>query len=273
MTQRPSGHHGERPSETVVRFIVENALGIRVCCYDDRRGVSRVDAIIHRHGGVPLEIVSAPWIAGNKQTSALNKRGRLTRFDGLKHGYKVWLASAARVNNLGWVEPTLRQLEDPETCEHVPSRTENYVSIVRFPFVTAGEVLFTIGGGGGRSDSRAPELVTAASAILARKDYADVARKLDAYGGEERHAVIIVDDEEIPAFGWLREPHSADLERLPDPELPEEITHLWLTPRGVVGMTILWSASTRWRTTAWQWGDPVDALKAWDDPACPVNHC
>lgn len=271
MSLRPTGHHGEKPSETMARFVVEKALGVRVCSYDDRRGVSRVDAIIHRHGGVPLETVSAPWVAGNKQSSALDRRGRRARFDGLTYGYKVCLTSSARVNDLRWVEPTLRRLESPETGERVPSRTEDYEWIVRFPFVSAGDVLFTTGGGGGRADYHPTEVVHAASAILARTDYADVARKLDDYGGHERHAVIIVDDDETPAFGWLRELRLVDLERLPDPELPEEVTHLWLTPRGVRGMTMLWSASTHWRGMAWRWDDPVDALNAWDDPTCRVH--
>lgn len=60
MPSQPTGHHGEKPSETLVRLIVESSLGVRVCCYDDRDGNSKPDAIIHRQGGVPLEIVSDP---------------------------------------------------------------------------------------------------------------------------------------------------------------------------------------------------------------------
>ena len=52
MPSQPTGHHGEKPSETLVRLIVERSLGVRVCCYDDRDGNSKPDAIIHRRGGV-----------------------------------------------------------------------------------------------------------------------------------------------------------------------------------------------------------------------------
>lgn len=46
MLSQPRGHHGEKPSETLVRLIVERSLGVRVCCYDDRDGNSKPDAII-----------------------------------------------------------------------------------------------------------------------------------------------------------------------------------------------------------------------------------
>lgn len=44
MPSQPTGHHGEKPSETLVRLIVERSLGVRVCCYDDRDGNSKPDA-------------------------------------------------------------------------------------------------------------------------------------------------------------------------------------------------------------------------------------
>lgn len=266
------GHRGEKPNETLVRFIVEQALGVRVCSFDDRRGVSRVDAIVHRQGGVPLEIVSAPWEAGNRQTSALRKRGSRKRFNGLRHGYKVCLTSEARINDLAWVEPTLRQLEDPAKADLVPSRTKNYYWIVQFPFVGAGEVLFTQGGGGGRPAHAPADVVTTASAILARTEYGDVPRKLGAYGGDERHAFLIVDRERHPEFGWLRRATVSDLVLLPEPLLPPEVTHFWISPRTTPGLTLLWSAVEGWQGTQWRWGDPVVALGAWDDPVCPVEH-
>lgn len=86
MTPRQGGHHGEKPSETLVRFIIEQALGVRVCSYDHRGGSSRPDGIVHRHGGVPLEIVSDPLKSSNRLLSALNKIGRRAQFDDLSGG-------------------------------------------------------------------------------------------------------------------------------------------------------------------------------------------
>jgi len=266
------GHHGEKPDETLVRFIVEQSLGVRVCNFDDRRGVSRVDAILHRHSGVPLEIVSAPWEAGNRQTSALQKSGSRKRFNGLRHGYKVCLTSEARINDLAWVEPTLRQLEDPAKAYLVPSRAKNYDWIARFPFVGAGEVLFTQGGGGGRPADAPAQVVITASAILARMEYADVPRKLGAYGGDERHAFLVVDDERHAEFGWLRRAMVSDLVLLPEPLLPPEVTHFWISLRTIPGLTLLWSEADGWQGVQWRWGDPLVALSAWDDPVCPFEH-
>jgi hypothetical protein len=239
MAPRPTKHHGEELSETLVRFIVEHAMGVRVCCYVFRTGDSRPDAIIHRHGGVPLEIVSDPDKAGNRLASALRKAGRPAKFEGLNHGYKVLLTKTARVKDIGsWLEPTLRLLDDPATRDGVPRQTENYASILPFPFIDQGEVIFATDSGGGRPNLQPADVVQAASAMLARPEYADVARKLSAYGGVERHAAVIVDDDQTSAFRWLREATPADLNQLPLPQLVDEITHLWITPRYLPGLAI-----------------------------------
>lgn len=265
-------HHGEKPNETLARFIVEHFLGVRACNFDDRRGVSRVDAIIHRQGGVPLEIVSAPWQAGNQQTRALQKSGTRKTFSGLRHGYKICLASDARIDDLAWVEPTLRQLEDPAEALLVRSRTSNYEWIARFPFAAAGEVLFTQGSGGGRREHTPADVVITASAILSQMEYADVARKLRAHGGDERHAFLIVDEDRHPEFEWLRRATASDLAPLPNPLLPPEVTHFWISPRTTPGLTMLWSAAEGWQGVRWRWGDSVVALSEWDDLVCPVKH-
>ncbi len=272
MAPRPAGHHGEKPSETLVRFIVEHSLGVRVCSYDDRGGRSRPDAIIHHHGGVPLEIVSDPLQSENQLLSALHKIGRRTEFDGLRQGYRVCLTRKARVKDLGWLEQILLQLEDSDQPNPVTGQTDNYLFIEPDERLAAGEVRFLSGSGGGRPTHYGLDVVSAASAVLAQKQYADVGRKLDAYGGVERHAVLVVDDEKDATFSWLRQATPADVNRLPVPGLTAEITHLWITPRYMPGLTMAWSARTGWQGTAWDWGHPVDALDAWDDPACPDDH-
>ena len=272
MSSRPVGHHGEKPSETLARFIVEHSLGERVCCYDDRSGHSRPDAIIHRNGGVPLEIVSDPHKADVRLHSALAKIGNRARFDGLTHGYRVCLTTKARVKDLSWLETILQRLEDPQQSHTVPSHDDTYISIRLESQLAPGEVKFTSGSGGGRPIPKAADVVAAASAILAQKAYADVAKKLDAHGGTERHAVLIVDEENDSTFSWLREATPDGLDELPAPTLAPGITHLWITSRYTPRPTIHWSAADSWQGTAWDWGHPLDALKAWDDPACPDHH-
>ena len=112
----------------------------------------------------------------------------------------------------------------------------------------------TSGSSGVRPLPSPPDVVTAACAVLAQPRYADVGRKLGAYGGIERHAVLIVDDEEDSTFSWLREAAPADVDQLPPPELAPEITHLWITRRYVPGLTIAWSQVDGWKGTAWDWG-------------------
>lgn len=272
LSPRPPGHHGEKPSETLVRFIVEHALGVRVCCYDDRRGISRPDAIIHRCSGVPLEVVSDPLESDLKLTGALAKIDRRAHFSGLGRGYRVCLKVKARISDLSWLEETLRSLEDPSVCNRVPRETEAYLFISPDDRLPPGEVRFTTGSGGGHRIPRPADVVTAASAILAQKRYADVSRKLDSHGGSERHVVLVVDEEKNLSFSWLREATPGDVIHLPRPEVPTGITHMWVTRRYVPGLTIAWSAETGWQGTTWKWGHPVEALAAWDDPACPLDH-
>lgn len=272
MSARAAGHHGETPSETLARFIVEHALGVRVCCHDDRRGISRPDGVIHRRGGVPLEIVSDPLKSDHQLINALNKIENRSEFDGLTRGYRVCLSGAARVKDLGWLHQTLRRLEDPETHSQVPRRSDQYLFIAPDARLPPGHVRFTTGSGGVRPIPKPPDVVEAATAVLSRAEYADVARKLDAFGGVERHAVLIGDDENDYRFSWLREASPANVGQLPTPDLTPSVTHLWIMPRYIPGLTIVWSAATGWQGTAWDWGHPPDALETWNDPVCPENH-
>lgn len=272
MTLPSNPQTGEKMSETLVRFIVEHVLGVRVCCYDDRRGISRPDAIIHRNGGVPLEIVSDPLVSDLQLTNALRRIDRRATFAGLQHGYLVCLTNAARVKDLSWLERTLHLLENPAEQHSVARRTKEYMFIKPVESFSAGEVRFTTGQGGGRPIPHAHDLVSEATSILARPQYADVARKLGNHGGAERHAVLVVDEDKTSTFSWLREAESDDVAQLPAPELPEGITHLWITPRYGPGLTALWSPPTGWQGEAWRWGHPTDALEAWEDPLCLENH-
>lgn len=89
-------------------------------------------------------------------------------------------------------------------------------------------------------------VVKAACDVLGQTAYADVARKLAAHGGAERHAVLIADEEKDPSFDWLREATSDDVSELSPPVLADEITHLWITRRYVPGLTVAWSQVTGW---------------------------
>ena len=268
MSPRLVGHHGEKPSETVARYIVERSLGARVCCYDDRSGVSRPDAIIHRNGGVPLEIVSDPLKSDVQLLSALDKIDRRANFTGLASGYRVCLKVRARVSDLTWLRTILEQLEDAHRRHLVASRDERYMYIEPDTRLAPGEVRFTSGSEGSHALPDGAEVVAAASAVLAQTRYDDVARKLRAYGGAERHVVLIADDEKDPTFSWLREANPAEVDHLPDPKLAPGITHLWITRRYIAGITIWWSADAGWQGVTWDSGDPFDLLDAWGDPVC-----
>lgn len=272
MSPRAVGNHGENGDETIARFIVEKTLGARVCSYDDRGGESRPDAVIHRAGGVPLEIVSDPNKAELQLSSALERFGRRKHYIGLQHGYWVSLTSEARVKDLAWLENTLRDLEDPAKCHLVPSRTEQYEFIAPIKGFAPGEARFSVGSGGGRPTANGPGVVAAACAVLARPGYADVPKKLREFGGPERHTVLTVDSENDSVFEWLRNATINDVAELPPPELDPEITHLWITPRWLPALTLHWDPTTGWRGTEWEWGHVSELLDAWDDPTCTGVH-
>lgn len=272
MSSNSIGHHGEKPSETLVRLVIERSLGVRVCCYDDRNGFSKPDAIIHREGGVPLEIVSDPHKADLQLLNALDKIGRRTKFAGLRYGYRVSLTHKARVKYLRWLEELLHQLEDPARRHLVASRSQEYEFISPQDHLLPGEVRLNSGSGGGRAELSPANVVEAACDVLEQTAYADVASKLAAYGGVERHAVLIVDEEKDSSFAWLRVATPDDVSQLPPPTLADGITHLWITRRYVPGLTVAWSEVTGWQGFAWAGGHPVDELNEWDDPKCPDNH-
>lgn len=272
MSPRAVGNHGENGDETIARFIVEKTLGVRVCSYDDRRGKSLPDAVIHRAGGVPLEIVSDPNKAENQLANALEKFGRRKQFVGLQYGYWVSLTSKARVNDLTWLENTLRDLEDPAKRDLVPSRTEQYEFIAPSDRFAPGEVRFTVGSGGGRPVADGRRVVAAACAVLARPGYADVSKKLKEFGGPERHAVLTVDSENDPVFEWLRNATPDGVDQLPPPQLDPEITHLWITPRWLPALTLHWDPVTGWRGAEWEWVHVSEVLNTWNDPECTEAH-
>lgn len=272
MPSNPIGHHGEKPSETLVRLIVERSLGVRVCSYDDRNGYSKPDAIIHRQGSVPLEIVSDPHKADVQLLNALDKIDRRTKFAGLRHGYWVSLTHRARVRDLKWLERLLHQLEDPLKRDLVPKRDQNYEFISTHEHFLPGEVRLSSGSGGGRPKPSPTNFVKAACDVLGQTAYADVARKLAAHGGLERHAALIVDEEKDSSFDWIREATPDEVSQLPRPTITDEITHLWIMRRYAPGLTIAWSKVTGWQGFNWLGGHPVDELNEWDDPKCPDDH-
>lgn len=265
---------GERWSETLARFVVEQHLGVRVCCHDDRRGTSRPDAIIHRRGGVPLEIVSDPLKGDVELAGAIDKAKRSgpIRVAGLRRGYVVSLNRRARLRDLTWLEEVLRLHDDPETRGAAPSSGDAYEFVLPLDSIPAGEVRFAIGSSGTRTHAEPAEVVDAAIEILARPEYVDVGRKLSEFGGPERHAMLIVDDEKSHAFGWLLEAPLSDVRALPCPALPAGITHLWLMRSGIAGVGLHWEPASGWGGFEWQWGHPRDALDAWSDPHCDERH-
>ncbi|GAB4064958.1 hypothetical protein GCM10028777_13010 [Angustibacter speluncae] len=272
MPSQPTGHHGEKQSETLVRLIIERSLGARVCCYDDRDGNSKPDAIIHRQGGVPLEIVSDPHKGDVQLLNALGKINGRVEIAGLSQGYWVCLTHKARVNDLGWLEQLLHQLEDPDQWHLIPHRADEYEFITTQGYLRPGQVILTSGSGGGRPLPSAANVVKAACDLLGQPAYADVARKLAAYGGAERHAVLIVDEQKDHSFDWLRVASPGDASALAVPELVDDITHLWITSRYVPSLTVAWSRSTGWEGFAWSGDHPVVELNRWDDPRCPDDH-
>ncbi len=273
MVARRNPQTGEKLSETLARFLVEQVLGLRVCCYDDRRGTSRPDAIIHRNGGVPLEIVSDPLASELELMSALKKHNNPMTVSGLRRGYLVSVSPDARIKDIAnRLREMLCELDEQPNCTRWSRPMQGCDSICFAPFLEPGEVLLTSGGGGGRPDVDGSAVVIEASAILARPQYADVARKLAAYGGAERHVVLIVDEDKAAAFSWLHQAELQDVVQLPTPELPSAITHLWITstlPRDVI---MRWSPTAGWRGEKWRWGPPDEALRSWDDPPCLEEH-
>jgi hypothetical protein len=259
----------ERPGETFARYAVEQILGVRVCRYD-RGGNSQPDGIIHRSGGVPLEIVSDPHQADLQRLNALEKRGWTAHIDGLQHGYQVFLEpDAPPLKDLTWLANILRIKEDPALQDLFSPAGKGYSLIVAEPTLAPGEIAFSASWGHGGPMLATGDLAQAASEILSRPAYADVARKLERYGGTERHAYVIGDAAKSSTFRSLMNLVHEDLDGEPAPTLPSGITDLWIGARHFPQTVAHWSAADGWTGYEWAWLHPKEILTGgWDDPDC-----
>lgn len=259
----------ERPGETFARYAVEQVLGVRVCRYD-RGGDSQPDGIIHRSGGVPLEIVSDPNRADLQRLNALEKRGWTAKIEGLQHGYQVFLEpDAPPLKDLTWLANILRTKEDPALRDFFSPAGKGYSLISEDPTLAPGEIVFSASWSHGGPMIQTGDLASAVSEILGRSAYADVPRKLARYGGAERHAYVIGDGANSSTFRSLMNLIPEDLESEPAPSLPAEITDVWIGARHFPQTVAHWSSTEGWTGHEWAWLHPKDILAgAWDDPDC-----
>lgn len=99
----------------------------------------------------------------------------------------------------------------------------------------------------------ADSLVAALGGLLRRDEFADVRAKLGASGAGERHAFLGVTMGSAPCFhSWLSRQNDALPSRGPD--LPLEITHLWLWCADLPGHRVLaWFPDRGWFDPALNW--------------------
>jgi len=267
----------ERPGELLARYAVEQILGVRVCRYD-RGGNSQPDGIIHRAGGVPLEIVSDPHQADLKRLSALDKYGWTATISGLQHGYEVFLEpDAPPLKDLTWLKKILQLKEaakaNPELRHLVSPTGKGYSLISEEPTLAPGEISFRASWSHSGPMLETGDLATAVSEILGQPAYSDVRHKLALYGGAERHAYVIGDAGKSSTFRSLMNLAPEDLEGEPAPALPAVITHVWIGARYFPQTVVHWSAADGWSGHVWTWLYPQEIVAGeWDDPDC-AEHC
>lgn len=261
----------ERPGETLARYAVEQILGVRVCRYD-RGGNSQPDGIIHRDGGVPLEVVSDPYKKDLQLMRALDKMQRRATIAGLQHGYELWiLPEAPPLKDLTWLAELCRAKEDPNRRDLIPPISDWYSRLEIDPDLAPGEIVFTPAWFSEGPIPGPGDIAKAVGEILSREAYADVPRKLAAYGGTERHAFVIGDQSNNPIFGRLMGLDPAALDEEPDPNVPAEVTHLWVGARHHPQTVAQWTRGIGWSGHEWEWDHPKVVIESWDDPEC-VEH-
>ena len=254
-----------RPEEEWARQIIEAAVGAPVVQHDDNSREGMYDLEI-RYANRPVAAVEVT-AAADGQTIALwnHLNGRSERWiePNLKGGWMVTLRSGARAKRIRKELPNLLgELEALQVGELFrPTRPSNELERLAADLHIAhaiqggtdfrGSIYITVDLDSERSVGMVPTtgeaVVSWASAFLTHADRRDVLAKLARSEAAERHAFVLVPGFSTAPFAVV-DLLMRDDAPVPtrDPELPDEVTHLWLVSTWSSGQALHWSQPTGW---------------------------
>jgi len=258
-----------RGEEKVVAATIATTLGLKVEQHDDGRHPGMHDLnIIDADGTVAAVEVTAAADADSIQLWKLvNGRDERWTVPDLAGGWMLHLEPTARAKRLVKELPAFlgeleglgiteipsqrRRQEVPESVEG-RARTLGIVSGNQSGTDFPGSIYLTIERSperaGGAVDSTGNAVPGWVRDFLLDPHQSDVLGKLARSGASERHAFILVPGFSIAPFGvvdmlWRDED---DVVPTTSPDLPDEVTHVWLMAFWTVGSGLRWSADGGW---------------------------
>jgi hypothetical protein len=254
------------PLERLARRIVADELGVTVTLFDDGSAPRMPDALIHLEAGpAPLEVVRDDDQRFEQLWAELKRQGSVLRTD-LPSSWYITLNNRAHVRRLRATLPRILATWPPaETIygyDEIPPALERLGVVDVREFERGERGLIVLSHEGWNSWDDPIELNEWVARVFTKAP--DVPAKLEAHGGEQRHAFIWARDSSAWNVMALLVPDDDDDARLPvhGPTLPAGVTHVWVaSTRTRRGCLLL--EGDRWRRTGWITAD--DSLD--EDPA------
>lgn len=258
-----------RGEEKVVAATIATTLGLQVAQHDDGRQPGMHDLNIIAADGTPaaVEVTAAADADSIQLWKLVNGRDERWTVPDLQGGWMLHLEPTARAKRLLKELPAfLAELEGQEITE-IPSRRrrqevpESIEGRARaFGIVSGnqsgtdfpGSIYLTIERSseriGGAVDSAGGAVPGWVRDFLLDPHQSDVLSKLARSGASERHAFILVPGFSIAPFGvvdmlWRG---ADDVVPTTAPNLPHQVTHVWLMAFWTVGSGLRWSPESGW---------------------------
>lgn len=258
-----------RDEEKVVAATIMTTLGLKVEQHDDGKQPGMHDLNIVTADGSPsaVEVTAAADPDSIQLWKLVNGRDERWIVPDLEGGWMLHLEPTARARRLIKELPAfLRELEGQGVTEIPRQRRRQEISgsiegraralgIVSgdqsgtdFPgsiYLTIEQPRERIGGAVDRTGSAVPGWVRS---FLLDPHQSDVLDKLARSGASERHAFILVPSFTSAPFGvvdmlWRGED---DVVPTTSPELPDQVTHVWLMAFWTIGSGLRWSPDGGW---------------------------
>lgn len=254
-----------RPEEEWARQLIARALGRPVEQHDDgsKPGMHDLD-VIQEADRSAVEVTMAADAESTEVWNIMNGTGGRWQVPGIEGGWMVSITPSARAKRLITELPGLLGRLENEGLTGLLRRNSRQRSPLRALAESLGIVSAFKGGTsfpgsiyvtldlpaertGGYAAQNGNALAEWIGQFLGADARADVRRKLAASGYEERHAFVILPPLADAPFSvtevLLRD--DAPLPTIP-PDLPKEVTHVWVVSGWSGGYGIRWTAQGGW---------------------------
>jgi hypothetical protein len=243
-----------RAEERWAAAMISAALGVEVRQHDDgsRQRMHDLDAMV-QNGPAAVEVTACVDGEAIETWNLMNRDGYWA-LAGLARQWTVSVLPSARIKALSrWLPTLLAQAER----DGLPAVDDALTALGvchahAFDGDHPGRTYLTITLPRERSGGAAPQtgdhLAEWAGDWLRQPQQRDVLSKLAASGAQERHVFAFVTGLSSAPFAvqWLLMSEEPSVPSIA-PDLPDEVTHFWVTSTWATPTGLRWSASDRWQ--------------------------